>query len=377
MKKFLLLLLMFIIPAFIIGQEKPKEPQKNPHQFKMVYEVKTTPVKNQGGTGTCWAFATTSFIETELLRMGKGEFDLSEMFFSRNAYISKADQLIRFGGKNNFGQGGQAHDVIDVIREKGIVPEEVFSGFTAGETVYNHSELEPVLNAMATALSKNPGRKLTRRWIEAFEGTLDAYMGKLPSKFTYKGKDYTAKSFSAELGINPDDYVEITSFSHHPFYTKFALEVQDNWSHAQYYNVPISDIGTIMEYALKNGYSVDWDGDVSEREFNMGNNNYSIVPEDPKNNDLSKPEKEKVITDDLRLESFNNFTTTDDHLMHLTGMATNQDGTKFWLTKNSWGLTGNYKGYWYMSDAYTKYKMVAILVHKNAVPKDIRAKLGF
>jgi bleomycin hydrolase len=374
MRRFLLVLFMFLIPAFVFAQDnKPKDR----HEFKMIYEVKATPVKNQGATGTCWAFATTSFIESELLRMGKGEFDLSEMFFSRQAYISKADQLIRFGGKNNFGQGGQAHDVIDVIRTKGIVPDEAFTGLTQGETGYNHSELEPVLSAMTTALSKNPGRKLTQRWIGAVEGTLDAYMGKVPEKFTYKGKEYTPKSFAAELGINPDDYVEITSYSHHPFYKTFALEVQDNWSHAQYYNVPLSDINAIMEYALKNGYSVDWDGDVSEKEFNTGGNCYSVVPLDPKDTDTSKPEKEKTITDDLRLETFNNFTTTDDHLMHITGMATDQEGTKFWLTKNSWGTASKYNGYWYMSDAYTKLKMIAILVHKNAVPKDIRAKLGF
>lgn len=272
MRKFLLVLLMFVIPAFVVGQDKPKER----HEFKMVYEVKATPVKNQGGTGTCWSFATTSFIESELLRMGKGEFDLSEMFFARNSYLSKADQLYRLGGKNNFGQGGQAHDVLDVIRENGLVPDEAFSGLINDAKMHNHSEMESYLSLIANGAANPPrnsqGRqgKAPQMWKEMMNATMDLYIGKAPEKFTYKGKEYTPKSFAAELGINPDDYVEITSYSHHPFYKQFPLEVQDNWSHAEYYNVPLKDIDAIMEYALKNGYSVDWDGDVSEKEFNTG-----------------------------------------------------------------------------------------------------------
>ena len=373
MKKLMLIALLLLLPAFIIAQDaKPADR----HVFTKVYDLKATPVKNQGGTGTCWSFATTSFLESELLRMGKGEFDLSEIFFARNAYVSKTEQLIRLGGKNNFGQGGQAHDVIDVIREKGIMPEEAYSGILPGEMGHNHGELENAVSSLAQGIAKKPGRNLTPRWRNAVDGVIDAFIGKAPEKFTYKGKEYTAKSFAKELGLNPDDYIELTSFANFPFNTKVHLSVPDNWSHAQYYNVSIDDLMKIMEYALKNGYTVDWDGDVSEKEFNKGNANYSVVPADSKDTDTSKPEKEKTITDAMRLESFDKFQTTDDHLMHITGMATNQEGTKFWLTKNSWGPVGKYGGYWYMSDAYARYKVVAILVHKNAIPNDIKSNLG-
>lgn len=378
MRKLLLIALMLLMPVFIFAQDtKPADR----HVFTKVYDVKATPVKNQGGTGTCWSFATTSFIESELLRMGKGEFDLSEMFFARNAYIAKTEQLIRFGGKNNFGQGGQAHDVMDVVRTKGMVPDEVFSGLIDGAKGHNHSEMEQYLSMVAnfaatpkTGGAGQPPRRASQKWIDVENAIMDTYIGKAPEKFTHKGKEYTPKSFVKELGFNPDDYVEITSLASFPFYTKGHISVPDNWSHDHYYNLPIDDVMKVMENALKNGYSVDWDGDVSEKEFNK--NNYSVVSVDPKDSDTSKPEKEKEITDAMRLESFNDFSTTDDHLMHITGLATDQAGTKFWLTKNSWGITGKYAGYWYMSDAYTKYKMIAIMVHKNAIPKDIKSKLG-
>ncbi len=374
MRNFLLALLMFIIPAFIFAQDnKPQDVKPaDRHEFKMVSEVKTSPVKSQGGTGTCWSYATTSFIETEMLRMGKGEFDLSEMFFARNAYVTKADRFVRFQGKSNFGQGGQAHDVIDVLRAKGMVTDEAFSGLINGAKSHNHGKMEQALNKMVTAVSKS--KKPDANWMDAVVSTLDSSLGKIPEKFTVNGKEYTPKSFAKESGFNPDNYVEITSFSHHPFYQKFELEVPDNWSHAQYYNAPLDDIMKIMEYSLKKGYSVVWDGDVSEKGW-KGKDGYAVVPEDT-DADVTKPEKEKVITDKLHLEAFNDFSTTDDHLMHITGMAKDQNGTKFWLTKNSWGDKSKYKGYWYMSDAFARYKMVAILVHKNSIPKDIKVKLG-
>jgi bleomycin hydrolase len=379
MRKLVLIALMLLMPAFIFAQDtKPADR----HVFTKVYDVKTTTVKNQGGTGTCWDFATTSFLETELLRMGKGEFDLSEMFFARNAYISKAVELVRFSGKNNFGQGGQAHDVIDVLRTKGCVPDEVYSGLPNGEKMHNHSEMEQylslIVNSVATPKPSGnpqmPQRKPSQRWIDVANAIMDVYIGKVPETFTYKGKEYTPKSFAKELGLNPDDYIEITSFSLFPFYTKGHIPVPDNWSHGHYYNLPLDDVMAVMENAVKKGYSVDWDGDVSEKGF-KSKDGYAVVPEDAKDEDATKPEKEKVITDDMHLASFNDQTTTDDHLMHITGMATDQNGTKFWLTKNSWGPVGKYNGYLYMSDAYTRYKMIAIMVHKDAIPKDIREKL--
>jgi len=382
MKKLLLAAIIFIIPVFIYSQdEKPKDR----HVFTKIYDLKTSPVKSQGGTGTCWDFATTSFLETELIRMGKGEFDLSEMFFARNAYISKEEQLIRFSGKNNFGEGGQAHDVIDVLRTKGLMPEEAYSGLINGEKIHNHNEmgsfLSLIINSVASPKSapagpQAPSRvKTAPRWKDVSEAIMDVYIGKVPEKFTYKGKEYNSKSFAKELGLNADDYVEITSFSIFPFYTTGHLPVPDNWSHAHYYNLPLDDVMAVMEYSLKNGYSVVWDGDVSEKTF-YGKESYAVIPEDAKDEDTSKPEKEKVITDDMHLASFNDQTTTDDHLMHITGLAKDQAGTKFWLTKNSWGPVGKYGGFLYMSDAYTRYKMIAILVHKNAIPKEIKTKLG-
>lgn len=379
MRKLVLIALMLLMPAFIFSQDsKPTDR----HVFTKIYDVKATSVKNQGGTGTCWDFATTSFLESELLRMGKGEFDLSEMYFARNAYISKTEQLIRFQGKNNFGQGGQAHDVLDVLRTKGVMPEEVYSGLINGEKMHNHSEMEQFLSLIANNVATPvrgqqgmPPRKPSQRWRDVANSIMDVYLGKVPESFTYKGKEYTPQTFAKELGLNPDDYVELTSFEIFPFYKKGHVPVPDNWSHDHYYNLPLDDIMAVMENAVKNGYTVDWDGDVSEKGF-KAKDGYAVVPEEVKDEDVTKPEKEKVITDELHLASFNDQTTTDDHLMHITGLAKDQNGTKFWLTKNSWGPVGKYNGYLYMSDAYTRYKMIAIMVHKDAIPKDIKEKLG-
>ncbi len=375
------MILFLIVPLFLYAQDKKKKEKKEQYQFTMIYQVKTTPVKNQAKTSTCWSFATTSFIETELIRMGKGEHTLSPMWNVRFAYPEKALNYIRYNGLTNFSPGGQAHDVMNVIRKYGFVPEEIYKGVNINEDEHNHGEMDAVLKSIVDAVVKKKGGKITPLWQKVFESTLNIYLGIPPDEFNYDGKVYSPKSFVDSLGFNPDDYVEITSFTHHPFYTKFDLEIPDNWSKDLYYNVPIDDLIRIMDYALENGFSIAWDGDVSEKFFDK-KKCIAIVPADTveeiEDNDKSKsPIKEKFITQEMRQETFDNQTTTDDHLMHIVGLAKNQNGTKYYYTKNSWGTKNKkYNGYWYMSESYARLKVIAIIIHKDAIPKDIKEKLG-
>jgi len=354
------------------------EEKKDVHQFTILQKIETTSVKHQGKTGTCWNFATLSFLETELLRMGKGEYDFSEMYVVRNLYPVKAEKYIRYHGLTNFGQGGQAHDVMMAWEKFGMVPEEVYPGRTSSDEKYNHSEMVAVLKSSMDAIINTKG-KITGNWKEVCESVLDIYLGDNPDTFEYNGKEYTAKSFADELGINPDDYVEITSYLRYPFYEKAVLEVPDNWTNCEYYNVPIDAMMSIIDNAIENGYSVAWDGDTSEKTF-YRKKGYAVIPIDNENKDEESeellPEKEKVITQEMREETFDNFQTTDDHLMHLTGIAENQEGTKFYYTKNSWGTKYKYDGYWYMSESFVKLKTIAIMVHIDVIPEDIKTKLG-
>ncbi len=378
-----LLIAILFIPFIISAQGKKK---KDTYEFEMVYEVKTTPVKNQAKTGTCWSFATTSFIETELIRMGKGEHLLSPMFNVRYTYPDKAVNYVRYHGETNFGMGGQAHDVTGVIKKYGFVPDEIYDAKKINEDEHNHGEMDAMLKGIVDVVVKNKGGKVTPRWKEVFESTLDIYLGVPPTEFNYQGKAYTPESFVQSLEFNPDDYIELTSYTHHPFYTQFELEIPDNWTEDKYYNIPIEELIKIIDYALENGYSVAWDGDVSEKEFEK-KKAYAIVPADEvidnsqkEDDDEEKnegPVKEKIISQEMRQESFDNYTTTDDHLMHITGLAKDQNGAKFYYTKNSWGTKDKkYDGYWYMSEPYVRLKTIAIMVHKDAVPAEIKNKLG-
>ena len=366
--------ILTFLPVTVFSQQAA---ESRGYVFTEVFRIPTTPVKNQQSTGTCWSFATTSFIETELLRMRKGEYDLSEMFFAGCAYLSKADRYVRYNGRTNFGRGGQAHDVMNVIREYGMVPESVYQGKNYGSDTHNHSELHGLLTAMVEAVVK--AGKPTTAWKRAFAAIIQEYLGEFPDTFLYDGKTYTPASFLKMTGFHQDDYLEFTSYTHHPFYSECILEVPDNWSLDKYYNVPVEELMEIIDYALGKGYSVDWDGDVSEREFSH-RNHMAIVPaklwdqktEEERTRTFIEPEEERAVTQEDRQLTFDNHTSTDDHLMHIIGMATDQGGKKYYITKNSYGTEGNsLGGYLYMSEAYVRLKTIAIMVHREAVPRSI------
>lgn len=354
------------------------------YTFTMKNSVSSTSVKNQHKSGTCWSFSTQSFLESEVLRNKKMNIDLSEMFIVRNTYIQKAERYLRYQGAVNFGAGGEPHDVMNVIHEYGIVPQEVYSGMPVGQIKPEHGELDHVLKAMLDAMVKLHDGKLNPNWKAAFIGALNGYMGTPPDVFTYEGKTYTPKSFAQYLGINADDYVEVTSFTHHPFYSQFILEVSDNWSNSLVYNVPLEDMRRIADNALANNYTIEWASDVSEKGFNF-KNGLAIVPEkdfdemtqSEKDSMFTKPGKEKTITQKMRQDAFDNLTTTDDHGMQITGSAKDQAGNDYYLVKNSWGTDKNdLEGYFYCSVPYFLFKTTSMMVNKRAVPKDIADKLG-
>ena len=359
--------LLLVSGIYIFAQVHP--------DYTITKQVKTSPIKNQNRTGTCWSFATVSFLETEAIRMGKPIFDLSEMFIAKFAYQDKATKYVRYQGNANFGEGGQAHDVLNEIKKHGIVPEENYTGLQNGNKIHNHQKLFSVLDAYLKNLLQQKNNKQPNEWfasgLSQFNDSLEAYLGITPTDFTYQGKTYDPVKFAKEVvGINPDDYIELTSYKAYPYYKLSDLEIPDNWSHDLYYNVPLSDILTIMDNAINKGYSVDWDGDVSEEGFKHSLGSAVISNKDSVGIASEGIEKYRQIT-------FDNQTTTDDHLMHITGIAKDKNGGVFYLTKNSWGVDRNqYGGYLYMSKAYVQLKTIAILVNKDAVPKEIRKKLG-
>ncbi len=364
MKKNLILSIIFLIILFpVFSQKKPVTPPKPEEEFifEPVAEIKATSVKNQARTNTCWCFATTSFIESELMRMGKGEYDLSEMFIVRYNYNDRLkDNYIR-QGKGNTDEGGQSHDWMEVFIEKGLVPDEVYPGINYGSSIHNHAELNNYLKAVAEVAVTR--KYQSPQYLNIVESILDTYLGKAPETFTWKGKNYDPGSFAESLGINPGDYIEITSFTHFPFYTQGVLEVPDNWRMSRFYNVPVSEMIEIMDYALSNGYTVNWDGDTSEDSFT----NRKGVATFPSSN----------VTQEMRQAMFENFTTTDDHMMHITGITKDQNGGKYYITKNSWGAESNrYGGYLNMSEQYVRAKTVFIMVNRNSLPPAIKAKLG-
>jgi bleomycin hydrolase len=371
--------------------------QDKGYEFTKVKDIPATSVKNQFKSGTCWSFSGLALIEAEILRTKKIEVDLSDMWIVRHAYYEKAIRYVRFHGLNNFGAGGAFHDVTGMIRKYGIVPEEVYKGLNYGTDNHVHGEIDDVLKAYVDAVIKNSNKELSTAWLNGFNAILDVYFGPLPEKFNVEGKEYTPQSYAASLGIVPDDYIAITSFTHAPFYKPFVLELPDNWAHDIAYNVPLNDLEEIIDYSINNGYTVAWASDVSEKGFSW-RSGIAIVPE-VKLDDmagtererwekLSQTEKEKelykfekpgsemVITQENRQKAFDNHTTTDDHGMLLTGIYNDQNGTKYYKVKNSWDINNVYDGYFYASKAFVLYKSTSIMIHKNAIPKTIAKKLG-
>ena len=349
------------------------------YQFTPVRDIKVTPVKDQARTGTCWCFATVSFLEAEMLRQGKGEYDLSEMFVVRNNYMDRLfDNYLR-QGNGNINPGSIAHMATNAIAKYGIVPESVYDGIEYESTHHNHGELSTYLKAIAGASVEL--KNLSPEYYKLIESLFDIYLGKVPETFVYEGKTYTPKSFAKMLGLdNVNDYIELTSFSHHPFYQQVPLEIPDNWDHARLWNVPLYDFTAIIDYALMNGYTVAWDGDLKSGEF-QHNRGIAICPNPEDFAEAVKLEKvypDRVVTQESRQSDFEHFQTIDDHLMHLTGLFKDQNGNLFYKTKNSWGDGRNkeMEGYLYMSRAYVQMRCISIMVHKDAIPKDIRKKLG-
>ena len=377
--------LMLTIATAICAQPSINTNKKNGgYAFTISKMIDCTPVKNQFKSGTCWVFSTNSFIESEIMRLGNGKIDLSEMYVVRNMYIQKAEHYVRYQGNTNFGSGGEPHDVINAVRQYGLIPFSVYSGMPEGQVKPVHSEMDAVLKAMLDAMIKLPDGKLNPNWKSAFIGALDGYLGTPPANFNFQGKNYTPQSFAQAMGINPDDYVEITSFAHHPFYSQFILEIPDNWANQAEYNVALQDLKRIVDNAVNNNYSVDWACDVSEHGFSF-KNGVAIVPEKnfddmtqgEKDSMFSKPNPEKAINQANRQDAFDNLSTTDDHGMQIVGYANDQTGKPYYLVKNSWGTDRNdLDGYLYCSVPYFLYKTTAILVNKNAIPKDIANKLG-
>lgn len=397
---FLLLILIAFVPVTSSAQKKNSNPPpKTPegYVFTPVTDLKATSVKNQASTGTCWCFATTSFIESELLRKGKGEYDLSEMYIIRQNYLDRLKDNYLRQGKGNLGPGGLAHDWMKEFTEDGIVPDEFYTGLNYGSPTHNHGELQSFINAVAAVPVQRKNE--SDQYYKIVNAILDTYLGKVPETFTYKGVSYTPKSFAESLDIDPSDYVEITSFTHFPFYSQGILEVPDNWRMERFYNVPLDDLIGIMDYSFEKGYTVNWDGDVSEKSFSH-TNGVAVIPETSGAPDLSttdrarlertgpgttqqstppvpKPGPEVHITQEMRQDGFESFVTTDDHLMHLTGVVKDQDGTKYYKTKNSWGTERNaFGGYLNMSESYVRAKTIFIMVHKDAIPPSIKTKLG-
>lgn len=381
-KLFFVVFSLLFIPA-LFCQEVPT--QINGYKFNVLKKIGTTDVKNQYKSGTCWVYSTNSFFESEMLRMGKGQVDLSEMFIVRAGYIDRAENYLRRSGATAFGQGAETHDVLNLVRKYGIVPQSAYSGFPAGQDKPQHGEMEAVLKSMLEAWNKLPDGKLSPQWRKAYTGALDGYMGTPPEKFTMNGKEYTPQTYFQSLGINTDDYVVLTSFTHHPYYKPFVLEVSDNWSNGNFYNLPLDEFCSVAENAVNKGYTVAWASDVSEKTF-AAKEGLAIMPAKiwddmsagERDSLWKSPVKEKLVTAEERQAAFDEMTTTDDHGMHIVGIVADQAGTKYYTVKNSWGTAvgKDMAGYIYVSQPYFRFKTMSMMVHKDALPVAIRQKLG-
>lgn len=400
MKKLFVSIVAFSL-ALSLSAQKTTNVNGSSYQFKEIARHDATPVLSQGYTGTCWSFSALSFFESEMIRKGNENPPiLSQMYIVRKAYEGKAEKYVRMDGKINFAQGGAFHDIPWVFRNHGIVPNEVYNGLNYGLEKHNHQELYRGLNGYMDGIMKhvdNKGNKpLSPSWKKGFSGILDAYLGADPVSFTYNGTKYTPRDFANETKLNMDDYVSLTSFTHHDKYEECMLAIQDNWAWGKSYNVSLEDLQNAAEHALKNGYTVAWGADVSEKGFNFrkglaivpqdestievdgsDNQNFSDAGADKSSNAFYTPVKEVNVTPALRQQQYDNKTTTDDHGMHITGLYEEKNGTMYFLVKNSWG-TGNYpEGYLYVSENYFKLKTINIYLHKDAIPEGLKSKLNF
>ena len=355
--------------------------QETGYSFTMKKDLACTPVKNQSATSTCWCFSGISMFESELLRMGKKPYDLSEMYIVRHTYEKKAGMYVRMHGNSSFAGGGEYGDLLNGCREVGLVPDAAYPGLNYGEPKHNHSEMDGAMRGYMDAVIKSP--KLTTAWFAGLNGILDAYLGKVPETFSYEGKTFTPASFTKELGINPDDYVLLTSFTHHPFYKQCVLEIPDNWAAGSFYNVPLDDLIQIIDNSVSTGYTVAWASDMSDKGFSM-KQGVAIIPEkswiemteEEATKVFNGPHPEKVITQEIRQKEFDNYLTTDDHGMHIVGLATDQAGNAFYKVKNSWGIVGKYDGFIFVSKPFVMLRTTNIMVNKNAIPAAIAKKLG-
>jgi len=357
---------------------------KKKFEFTRVIDLENTDVKNQGSSGTCWSYSTSSFLESEMARMGKKPVNLAEIFTARCVYTEKADNYVRMHGAVSWGDGGSCHDVINMYSKYGVVPQSVYTGLNYGTTKNKFGEMQAILKGMLDAVVANHNGKLTPNWKKAFQAVLDTYLGEYPETFTWEGKEYTPQSFSKQIvGINPNDYVELSSLMDKPYYQKTTLMVPDNWSWDKVYNVKLNDVTAIIDNALSHGYTVAWATDVSEKYFSW-KNGVAFVPEkdweDMEEDEQKKlfdgPKPDRKITAKIRQEAFDNYSTTDDHGMHIVGTAKDQTGKEYYIVKNSWGIKNDYKGYIYVTKAYVLYKTTAFLLHKDAIPSDISHKLN-
>ena len=387
---------LFVLAVLALGFAAAASAQEG-YKFTDQKVVKTVPITNQYKSGTCWCYSTLSYLEEEIMAVGGEQMTLSQMWVVRHAYFDKAVKYVRLHGNLNFAVGGAAHDVTEMIAKYGIVPREVYTGQNYGTELPEFNEIDDVLKAYVEAIIKNGNGKLTPVWQDGLNAILDTYFGKRPETFTYKGKEYTPKSFAESLPIKMEDYIEFSSYTHHPFYSTFILEVPDNWMWHSMYNVPMGEMMQVLDAALAAGRPVAWGTDVSEKGFSR-TKAIGVIPEEVEKNsigsdaerwgkltdaekqaminNLEGPMKEKTITQEMRQEAYDNYQTTDDHGMVIVGTATDQAGNPFYKVQNSWGENGPYKGFYYFSRPFVEYKTMDIMVNKNIVPKEILKKLG-
>lgn len=390
----LLLAVIFAHTAIAQDSIPTRNDSTNGFIFTTVKENPITCIKNQNRSSTCWSFSSLALFESELLRLNKGEYDLSEMFVVHHTMIDRAQYYVRLHGDNSFTPGGSFYDVIYCLKNYGIVPQSAMPGIMYGDTLPVHNELDAVAGAYVNAIAKGHLKKLTPIWKKGLSAIYDTYLGICPDSFNYNNTTYTPLSFATMLGLNMNDYISITSFTHHPFYAQFAIEIQDNWRLAESYNVPIDELIAIIDNAVSKGYTIAWGADVSETGFTR--QGIGVMPdadkgaeltgsdmarwtglskEDKKKELTEKPLPEMEITQEMRQESFDNWETTDDHGMLIYGIAKDQNGKEYYMVKNSWGTNNKYKGTWYISKAFVAYKTINILLHKDAIPKAISNKL--